>query len=268
MQHSASDSFKQARQEKRQLFQARWNRFIENPFCYVLQVFLFAAQVMFLLSSAGFIRQQTIFLTFIDENPSIWCEAVIWGVALFLSLPGFGFLAGLWKTCRKTRWQEDNTPDISGIKLIKLTNLLLCIVTGLMLALYPTIIVTAGEYLMEFRILRLFYLLLPFVLVFALCVTLVRIVIRKAEENITCCWADTGCLLPLILILAAVVAAVLFFFKVTLFAVSIAALAAVYAAFLFCWWLFLKKTLIRQAAIDHKTIVSRENPDDPYHRYS
>ena len=262
-----SDSFKQARQEKREIFQHRWNHFVHNPFWYVFLMLFAAVQILFLVSSVGFIREQAIFLTFLKENPPIWCEAIVWGVALFLSLPGFGFWVGLWKTCRKTRWQDDITPDISGIKLIKLTNLLICIVTGLILALYPTIIVTAGEYLMEFRILRLFYLLLPFVIVFALCVSLVRIVIRKAEENITCCWADAGYLLPLILILAAVAAAVLYFFEITLFTVSIAALAAVYAAFLFCWWVFLKKVLIRQAAIDHKTIVSRENPDDPYNRY-
>ena len=267
MQVTSSDSFKQARQEKRKLFQTRWNLFIGTPFCYVLLALLLAAQMLFLLSSVGFIREQAVFLTVIQENHPLWCEAVIGGVAILLSLPGFGFLAGLWKICRKTRWQEDTVPDISGVRLIKVTNILLCIFTGLTVALYPTIIVTAGEYLMEFRLFRLFYLLMPFVALFALCVSLVRIAIRKAEENITCCWADTGCLLPLILILAATAAAVLMFFEVSLLSLSIAALAAIYATFLFCWWVFLKKTLIRQAAIDHKTVAERENPDDPYNRY-
>ena len=267
MPRISSYSFKQAQQEKRELFQSRWNRFIQNRAFYGLIILLLAGQILFLLSSVGFIREQAIFLTVIKENPPLWCEAVIYGIAILLSLPGFGIAAGLWKICRKTRWQEDTSPDISGVKLIKLTNILLCVFTGLILALYPTIIITAGEYLMEFRLFRLFYLLMPFVAMFAMCVSLVRIAIRKAEENIVCCWSDTGCLLPLILILAAIAAAVLLFFDLTLFSVSIAALAAVYAAILMCWWIFLKKTLIRQAAIEHKAIASQSNPDDPYSRY-
>ena len=194
----------------------------------------------------------------------LWYDVAI---ALLLSLPGFGFLTGLWKICRKTYWNGDTLPDASGFRIIKLTNTLLCIVSGIILALYPTIIISAGEYMMDYMLLRLFYLLLPFVVIFAVCVSLVRIAIRKAEENVTCCWADTGCLLPLILIMAGVVAAVLIFSERTLFFWSVAALAAVYGAFLLCWWLFLRKTAICQAAIDHKIIASRENPDDPYNRY-
>ena len=268
MQRTSPESFAEARQQKRQIFQSRWNAFIQKPVGYIFLALLLVGQILFLLSSVGFIRQQAIFLALIKEKHPLWCEAVIGGIALLLSLPGFGFLIGLWKLCRKTRWNDDQMTDLSGIKLIKLTNILLCIFTGLILLLYPTILITAGEYMMEYRITRLFYLLLPFMILFVLCVSLVRIAIRKAEENITCCWSDAGCLFPLVLILAATAAAVLYFCAPSLFTVSIAALAFLYAVCLFFWWLFLKKTVIRQAAIDHKTIASRENPDDPYNRYS
>ena len=264
MQRTSSESFADARQQKREIFQSRWNQFIQNGFCYVLLGLLLAAQVAVFLSAIGFLRQQIIFLSKPGRSHPLWYDVAI---ALFLSLPGFGFWTGLWKICRNTRWHGDDLPDISGFKLIKLTNTIVWIISGMILALYPTIIITAGEYMMDYKILRLFYLLIPFVLLFAVCVSLVRIAIRKAEENLTCCWSDTGCLFPLVLILAGVVAAVLIFSERTLFFCSVAALAAVYGAFLLCWWLFLRKTAIRQAAIDHKIIVSRENPDDPYNRY-
>lgn len=260
---TSSDSFAQARKEKREVFQTYWNQFIQNPISYVLLGLFLAAQVLFFLTSINFIRQEILFITKLKDNHPIWYEVAI---AAILSLPGVGFSAGLFRICRKTRWQGESTPDISGVKLIKLTNILLCIVTGITLALYPTIIITAGEYMMEDKLLRLFYLLLPSVVLFALCVSLVRIVIKRAEENITCCWSDTGCLLPLILILLAAAAAALIFGK-TLFFISAAALLAAYAAIAIRWWLFLKKTALRHAAIDQNTIARRENSDDPYHRY-
>lgn len=264
MAHTSLDSFARARTEKRELFQNQWNQFIQSWLHYVLLALLLASQVLFLLSSVDFFRQQILFVTKLGENHPLWYEVAI---SLFLSLPGFGFLAGLWKLCRKSRWQEDTAVGISGFRLIKRTNLLICVFTGIVLLLYPTIIITSGEYLREPQLLRLFYLLMPFVALFLLCITLVRIVIKKAEENFLCCWADTGCLLPLILILASVAAVSLAFFPKTLFVISVAAMAGVYAVILICWWLFLRRTAICMAAIDHKVIVSRENPDDPYHRY-
>lgn len=260
---NSPDSFAQARKEKREVFQTYWNQFIQKPLSYVLLGLFLAAQVLFFISSIDYIRQQLLYLTKLKENQAIWYAVAI---AAVLSLPGVGFSVGLFRICRKTRWQGESTPDISGVKLIKLTNILLCIVTGITLALYPTIIITAGEYIMEDKLLRLFYLLLPSVVLFALCVSLVRIVIKRAEENITCCWSDTGCLLPLILILLAAAAAALVFGK-TLFFISAAALLAAYAAIAIRWWLFLKKTALRHAAIDQNTIARRETPDDPYHRY-
>lgn len=260
---TSSDSFGKARQEKREAFQKHWNQYVNNPFSYVLSVLLLAAQFLFFVSAIPYIRQQILFLTKLGEGHPIWYETAI---AAILSLPGVGFSAGLFRICRKTRWQGEAAPDASGFKLLKLTNILLCICTGIILALYPTIIITAGEYMMDYKLTRLFYLLLPFVFLFALCITLVRIVIKRAEENVTCCWSDTGCLLPLILVLLTTAVVAVIFGK-TLFFISVAALAAAYACIAIRWWLFLRKLSLCHAAIDQKTIARRENPDDPYDRY-
>lgn len=261
-------NFSDARNQKRQVFQSRWNRWIAGPLCLILLVLLSGAQILFFVFSGNFIRFQAISLDFIREDHRLWVWGLIALGQVLCSAPGFVFLLGLWKICRKTRWQQDTIPDVSGIRLMKISNSVLCIVTGIFLFLYPTCIVTAGEYLNEAELFRLFYLLLSSSLLFFLLFCLVRPVLRQAEENITCCWTKTGLSPLLILLLFAAGGAFLKLFPLSnLFTVAAAALCILYGLFLLNYWVFLRKIAFTHAAIDQNTIAKLENFEDPYSRY-
>lgn len=264
----SSDSFAQAREKKRLLFQKAWDRFIAGPLFLLSAVILTAASFLFFLFSGGFIRQQAIALNILAEDHHMWCYGVIAAAQLLCAAPSLALCAGLWLLRKSCRWQDHTAPDISGLRLMRRTNFLLCCLTGITLALYPTIIITAGEYLLPEALYRLFYLLLFSCLLFILCVTLVRAVLRSAEENITCCWANTRFLLPLWLILLGGALAIFLFAPLKQLFYPAAGLLCI-AFFLLCfsYWLFLKKLDRQFAPIDREAIASREDPNDPYLRY-
>ena len=265
---SHTDCFAQARLEKRLIFQQSWNSFIQSPVLLAALIALTFAQGMLTVFYGSFLYEQAVYFGIIGSEPPVWCWLIIALLQLILSLPGWGIVAGLWRIRTKTRWHGDAITDISGVKLIKLFNTILTTFTGVTLAMYPTIIITAGEYLQEEPLFRLFYLLLSSSALFLLCVTFVRIVIRTAEENITCCWAEAKFLLPLIVTLLAVVAAVFLFaplFK--LFYIAVALLSAAFSFLLILYWHFLRKVALQGAKIDRQAISSREDTNDPYSRY-
>ena len=262
------DSFALAREEKRLIFQSHWNRFVQGPIFLSALIFLNLAFVLFAVFSGGFIHEQAISLRLIGETHPLWCDFVIVGLQLLIALPEAMFAVGLWKIRKKTRWQEGTEPNLFGFRLIKWVNYGVCIVTGILLALYPTIIIYSSEYLKEDAIIRLFYLLISSTALFFLCVTFVRIILRTAEENVSCCWANNRFVLLLTAILFLFIPIVLLFAPLKQpFYIALSTLAAGFTYLLFTYWLFLHKTASAMNKIDQAVIASHENPDDPYNRY-
>lgn len=268
MVKASTDSFSQARQEKRLIFQQHWNAFIRSPLLLSALIFFSAAQGLFLIFSGDFILALALNTGILRPAHPFWCDIVVFALQLLVSAPGCIIGIGLWMTYRRTCWQADTTPNITGLRWIRRVNLAVCILCGGALALYPTIIINAGEYLKEEAILQIFYLILGLTALLIVGVTLIRTVLRNAEENITCCWANTRFVLPLILVMAAVVIAVMAFAPLTQpFYICLGLLGLSYGYLLTVYWLFLKKVAVKQEVIDRKAIASHENPDDPYNRY-
>ncbi len=268
MVNASTDSFAQARQEKRQLFQQHWNIVVRSPILLSALIFFSAAQGLFLIFSGSFILELALDTGILRPVHPFWCDIVIFLLQLLVCAPGCITVIGLWKIRRSTRWQADVPPDVTGLRWIRRVNLAVCILCGGALAMYPTIIITAGEYLKEEAILQIFYVILGLTALLIAGVSLIRTVLRNAEENITCCWAETRFVLPLILVLAAAAAAVLILTPLNLlFSLCLGLLLLSHGYLLTVYWLFLRKVAMLHEAIDRKTIASHENPDDPYHRY-
>ena len=263
-----TDCFAQARQQKRLVFQTHWNRFVQSPLFLSALIVLSIAQGLFTVFSGTFLHEQAVALRVIRQSHPLWCDLIVFVLQLIISAPGCVFAAGLWNIRRKTRWEEGSEPNLSGIKLLRRINYAVCLITGITLALYPTIIVTAGEYLPEKALLRLFYLLLASTALFILCVTLVRIILRTAEDNLSCCWTESRFVILLIVILILIAIGTLVFAPLSKpFYIALAVLAAAFAYLLIVYQIFLHRTSAEQAEIDQKAVSSRENPDDPYLRY-
>lgn len=263
-----NDVFAQARTEKRLIFQENWNRFITAPQFLAAVITYTAAQIFFFLFSGDFILRQGLFIG-IASQPGNWLQRlIILGIQILLSVPGGLFCAGLWLLRRKTRWNGEDTPDISGIRLLRITNLGITIITGILLAIYPTVIIYAGEYIEETALYRVFYLFLVATLMLIVSATLLRTVFRQAEENILCCWSEQRFVLPLLMVFPGVILAVFLFAKLSdLFFIGVIFLAAVNFWVLLLYWLFLRKVGSIHEKIDRQAIASREDPDDPYKRY-
>lgn len=263
-----SDIFAQARKEKRLVFQENWNRFITSPQFLAAVIAYTAAQVLFFLFSGDFILRQGLFIGIATQLGSRVQGLIIAGIQILLSVPGGLFCAGLWLLRRKTRWNGEDSPDVSGIRLLRITNWGLTVVTGIALAIYPTVIINAGEYIKGAALYRVFYLFLAATLILIVSATLLRLVLRQAEENIICCWSEQRFVLPLLILFPVVILAVLLFAKLMdLFFIAVILLAAVIFWVLLLYWLFLRKVGQIHQEIDRKAISSREDPDDPYKRY-
>ena len=262
------DSFAQARQEKRLLFQQSWNHFVQHPLFLSAIIFVSVGFLLFFVFSGGFIHEQATLLRIIGKNHPLWCDFIIGGLQLLVSVPGILFAVGLWKIRFQTRCQEGSEPNLSGLQLLKRVNYVICIFTGIILALYPSIIIYSGEYLKDDELLHLFYILLSSTILFALCVTFVRIILRTAEENISCCWANSRFILLLSAILLIALTTILLFAPLSQpFYIALAVLIASFFYLLFIYWIFLHKTASAMNTIDQAAISNCENPDDPYHRY-
>lgn len=261
-------SFAQARQDKRLIFQTRWNCLLNGPQLLAANIFYTAAQLLFFLFSGGFILDQALLIGLIASPTPGWQKLMILSVQILLSLPGFACCAGLWRLRKKSRWEEGITPDISGLRWMRITNFAVIFATGAALALYPTVIIGVGEYFREESVTRIFYLFLGSSLLLILSATLIRIVLRGAEENISCCWSDTRCVLALILVLIAALLAILIWAPLKkLFFIAAGLVVAANLYVLAVYLQFLKTVGKIQAEIDRAVIASRENPDDPYNRY-
>lgn len=261
-------SFAQARQDKRLAFQTQWNRLLHSPQLLAVNLFYTVTQLLFFLFSGGYIQEQALFIGLIASPPPDWQKLMMLLVQVILSLPGFACCAGLWRLRKKSRWEEGTTLDISGLRWMKIANFAVIFVTGGALALYPTVIIGAGEYFREESITRIFYLFLASTLLLILSASLIRIVLRGAEENISCCWSDTRCVLALILVLIALLLAILIWAPLKkLFFIAAGLVIAANLWVLVIYLLFLKTVGKTQSEIDRAVIASRENPDDPYDRY-
>lgn len=268
MTASKDQAFACARQEKRLQFQKQWDIFVKSNSFFMALILLSIAQVVFFGLSGFFIWDFANQIRLLPKGMPFWSILMMFGAQLLVNAPGFLFCFGLWMIRRKTRWENQDTPDLSGIKWMQKVNFGVILVTGTALALYPTVIIQAGENFKEEDVYKIFYLFLVSTLLLIVSATLIRLVLRGAEENISCCWSDDKFVLPLILALAAVVPAILLWAPLkNPFYISAALLAASNAYVVFRYWLFLRKVGAAQAEIDRAVIASRENPDDPYQRY-
>lgn len=268
MTKANDDAFARARQEKRLLFQQHWNSFVQSAHFLTAIILLSAAQGLFFLLSGSYIREFARQLSLIPEGTPLWSRLLMLAVQILVSIPGSLFCLGLWNVRRKTRWEGEHTPELSGLKLMQKVNFGVILVTGAALALYPTVIIQVGESFKKEDVYKIFYLFLISTILLIVSVTLIRLVLRGAEENISCCWSDGKYVLPLGLVYLTAVAAALIWAPLSSpFFIGVGLLAAAYLYVLLRYWLFLRKVGAAQAEIDRETIASRENPNDPYQRY-
>lgn len=261
------DAFAIARQKKRDVFAAYWDCFLQSkPFLLAL-LLLTGAQAAFSLLCGSFLYDTAIAIGLLGKNHAVWCYFAVAGVQLLFCVPGWLTLAGLRQLRKHALWGQAQAPDIRGIRFIRLANLSVCVAGGAALAVYPTVIITAGDYVSQSRLIHIFYLFLAATVLFLVCITFVRIVLRCAEENITCGWANTRMLLPLILTCFAGGAAICFL-PLHPFYPAAAALCCSFGILLLLYRHTLCRIQNQQEAIDAQAITSRRHAyDDPYNRY-
>lgn len=264
---ATSDLFANARQENRQIFREHWNRFIESRQVLTALIVYTVLQGLFFVFSGGFIRRQAELIGLLAAPPVFWQKLAILGVQLVVNLPGALTCIGIWLIRCKTRWVDEEVPKLTGVYLIRRTNWGVSAVTGLLLGLYPTVIVYAGEYLTQPELTRVFYLFLCSTLLFAVSVTMLRLVFRSLEENVSCCWASFDWVLPLIFVYGGAIVALLIFIKIDLFIIVAALWGGAVIWILVLYRAFLSRTASLQAQVEQKVIQSREKSYDPYSRY-
>lgn len=263
-----SELFAKARQENRQIFREHWNGFIATPAVLAALITYTVLQGLVFVCSGGFVHRQAELIGLLGILPPTQEKLIILGVQIVLNLPGILFCVGFWCLRKKTRWEGDSTPNMIGVRLLRVTNWGLTGVTGLMLGLYPTVIIYSGDFLKQEELTRVFYIFLCSTALLAISATMLRLVLRNLEENISCCWAKTNWLLPLILVLGASIAAGFLFMKECFLFLVAAALWAGALLWILClYYRFLSRVSKLQEAVDQKAIQTRGHMDDPYSRY-
>ena len=261
------DVFALAREQKRKAFAQDWDLFLQSKRLLLALWLLTGAQAAFSLLAGVFLYDTAIAIGLLGENHAVWCCFAVAGVQLLFCAPGWVALTGLWHLRKHARWGQSQTPDIQGVKYIRLANLSVCVAGGAAVAVYPTAIITAGDYVSQSQLTHIFYLFLSATLLFLVGITLVRIVLRCAEENITCGWANTRMLLLLSLIYFAAGAAI-WILPFHPFYPAAAALCFAFGILLLLYRHTLCRIRTQQEQIDAQAISSRRQPyDDPYRRY-
>ncbi len=261
------NSFSQARQKKRQLFIASWNVFLRSVSVRV-GLSLFSLSVLLTACCFGsFLRNQCLEAGLLMPGYPSWMNGILLAVQVLTALPGCLTAAGLWMLYRRGLWQEQ--VDTAGLKLLRQVNTGICIVTGIAVFLYPTVIIGVGEYLPESGIFFVFYIFLSATLLLMVCVGPVRVVLRCAEENMACCWANTRYLLPLLLTMLSAAAAVVIWLPMQEpFVPALLLLIASGMLLLALYYRAMAKISTFQQKIDADTVRAKQGPyDDPYTRY-
>ena len=262
-----SDLFANARQENRQIFREHWNRFIESRQLLAALIVYTVLQILFFVFSGGFIRRHADLIGLLAEPPLVWQKLAILGVQIVVNLPGILTCIGLWLLRSRTRCVGEEIPNLTGVSLIRRTNWVVSAVTGLLLGLYPTVIIYAGDYLKQAELTRVFYIFLCSTLLFAVSVTMLRLVFRSLEENISCCWSNFDWILPLIFAYGGAIVSLLIFMKMDLFIFVAALWGGAVIWILVLYRACLSRVASLQAQVEQKVIQSREKSYDPYSRY-
>lgn len=264
-----SDSFNQVRQEKRSLFQTLWNQFLQSPGLVAVLCFLTVAQGFFTLCAGPFAMTLIEKIgRFPDQRP-IWSYFLAFACQLLAALPGWVSVAAFWNIRRNGSWKADITPEPKGLVWLKKVNTWVCAFGWVALFVYPAVTIAAGEYLPFSAVEIVFWLFVAMTAILLIRVTLVRVVLRQAGENITCCWTNTK-LLPLLVLVLAVIAAggILYGGFAPVFCLSVSLLAFGYGLLLGSYCLRMRRLDQAFAGLDAKAASRMADPfDDPYNRY-
>lgn len=260
--------FAAAREEKRRVFQSAFNAFVTGKLFLTAITVLTVSALFFFVCAGGFVMQQGIYIGILQKDGPAWQKLVVLGVQMILSAPAFLFCLGLWIIRKKTRWLPEGEPDMSGIRVLKWTNWGVIGLTGVALGIYPTVIIGSGQYLKEAELLRVFYLFVASTLLLIVSAVLIRGILRRLEENVTCCWSDTKMILPLLIVLWAAIVAVLIYAGSTgIFCVAAVCLLGAGFGVLLTYWLFVRKVAKNHWLIERSAVSQMEDHNDPYSRY-
>lgn len=264
-----SDLFNQVRQEKRSLFQNQWNQFLQSPGLVAVLCFLTVAQGFFMLCAGPFAMTLIEKIGRFPGQRPVWCYFLAFACQLLAALPGSVSVAAFWNIRRSGSWKADITPEPKGLVWLKKVNTWVCAVGWVALFVYPTVTIAAGEYLPFSAVEIIFWLFVAMTAILVIRVTLVRVVLRQAGENITCCWTNTRLLLLLILVLALIAAGgILFGSFAPVFCLSVSLLALGYGLLLGSYYLRMRRLDQAFAGLDAKAASRVADPfDDPYNRY-
>lgn len=264
-----SDTFNKLRQEKRSLFQTLWNQFLQSPGLVAVLCWLTAAQTFFTLCAGPFAMSLIEKIGRFPGQRPIWSYFLALVCQLLAALPGWVSVAAFWNIRRSGSWREDITPEPKGLVWLKKVNTWVCAFGWVALFVYPTVTIAAGEYLRFSAVEIIFWLFVAMTAILVIRVTLVRVTLRQAGENITCCWTSTK-LLPLLIFVLAVIAAggILFGGFAPVFCLSVSLLALGYGLLLGSYYLCMHKLDRQFVQLDAKAASRMADPfDDPYNRY-
>ncbi len=259
--------FAQARREKREVFIRSWNPFLRSiPVRIGLSVFSVSG-LLTVLFSGSFLRKMCLASDLLQPGYPVWINWILLAIQLLIAVPMLLLTTGLWQVYAKALWQEQT--DVSGLQQIRSVNTGICIFTGIAMFFYPTVIIGLGELLPERAILFVFYLFLLMSVILVVCVTLLRAVLRRAEENISCCWANTQYILALLLVIFLLVLMIIFLLPLAEpFVLAWLLLMLATAFLLLLYYRVMMRISIAHDQIDADTIEkNRDIYDDPYTRY-
>ena len=229
--------------------------------------FYSVSQMLFAAFSGSYLRSLCLSTGLLLPNYPFWWNLILVAVQMLVAVPGVLTGIGLWKQRTKGMWQEK--ADTSGLNLIRKVNTGICIFGGAALCLYPTVIIGVGQVLPQPAVMFIFYVFLTGTLLFIVSISLTRVVLRSAEENVACCWSNTQYILPLILTLISAILAIVAFLPLTE-PFIIAAILWILSAIVLLWLYLavMTKISVAQQKIENDAIAKRRGAfDDPYTRY-
>lgn len=205
----------------------------------------------------------------LQEGYPFWCNLLLALFALLTAVPGivtfFGLLLLKCHYCAETT----ERPNLTGYHLIRIVFITVMILCGIAIALYPTIIIAAGEYRTEDQIISLFYIFLAVTWILLFGLIWIRPILRKLEENIICCWAEYGFLPSYMLLLPLFCVAVMICLpqSVPLWG-TVGILTAALEVMAFRYYRVIRQTAEQFDKIDANIQANSRNPYDPYNLYN
>ena len=264
-----SDAFNQVRLEKRQLFQSHWNQFLHSGFLKAALCLLTGAQLIFTLCAGFFAMELIDIIARLPESGPFWSYLLALLSQILVAVPGWVTVAALWNIRRHGLWQGETVPEPAGLIWLKRVNKSVCAVGWIGLFCYPAATIAAGEYLHPGAVDVIFWLFVALTAILVIRITLVRVVLREAGENISCCWGNTKLLLPLIVVVLLLAAAAIVYGDFApLFCGSVSLLLLSYGLVLGLYYRCMSALDRQFTQIDVKVAAKCKDPyDDPYSRY-